>query len=57
MTFNKQSIIKAVSNSVNVVFTFSGVSLIGYGAFLIYKPSAFVVVGLILFWMGIPDKK
>jgi len=57
MTFNKEGIIKSITGSINIIFTLGGVLSIGYGSYLVYEPSAFIVVGLIFFWMGIPDKK
>lgn len=33
---------------------FIGIALIGVGAYMIYKPSAFIVCGAMLFWLGRP---
>lgn len=34
-------------------FTFGGLALVGYGLHAIYPPAAFVVVGAVLFWIGV----
>lgn len=33
---------------------FIGIALIGVGAYMIYQPSAFIVCGAMLFWLGRP---
>ncbi len=33
---------------------FIGIALIGIGAYMIYQPSAFIVCGAMLFWLGRP---
>lgn len=33
---------------------FSGIVLVGIGAWMIYQPSAFIVTGLMLFWTARP---
>lgn len=33
---------------------FLGIALIGIGAYMIYEPSAFIVCGAMLFWLGRP---
>jgi len=35
------------------VFVFSGIGFSAYGAFLIYPPACFLVIGLPLFYLGI----
>lgn len=35
------------------VFVFSGIGCVGYGLSQIYPPSAWVVVGISLFWLGV----
>lgn len=35
------------------VFVFGGIGLAGYGIWQIYAPAAPIVVGSVLFWMGI----
>ena len=32
-----------------------GLGGIGYGAWLIFEPAAFLVVGAVLLWMGLPE--
>lgn len=36
------------------LIVFSGIGLIGVGAHMIYEPSAFIVCGSMLFWLGRP---
>jgi hypothetical protein len=33
---------------------FSGIVLVGIGAYMIYQPAAFIVTGLMLFWTARP---
>lgn len=35
------------------IFVFFGIGLTAYGAFLIYQPSGFIVIGLPLFYLGV----
>lgn len=32
-----------------------GLGGIGYGCWLVYEPMAFLIVGAVLLWMGLPD--
>jgi len=36
------------------IIVFIGILLIGIGAYMIYQPSAFIVTGSLLFWLGRP---
>jgi hypothetical protein len=33
-------------------FVFGGLGLIGYGIAQVYPPAAYIVVGVVLFWLG-----
>lgn len=33
---------------------FGGIGLIGYGFYLVHPPVAFIVCGMMLFWIGRP---
>ena len=35
------------------IFVFSGIGFTAYGAFLIYYPAGFIVLGLPLFYLGV----
>ncbi|HSH29762.1 MAG TPA: hypothetical protein VK971_07640 [Thiohalobacter sp.] len=56
MKISKEAIQRGVKNSLNVVFIAAGLGAIGYGAWQVYEPAAFVLVGGIVFWMGLPDR-
>lgn len=34
----------------------TGLSLLGYGAYLIYPPAGFIVPGLVLVWIAVPTR-
>lgn len=34
------------------VLTFGGLGLLGYGLFLINPPTAYIVMGALIFWLG-----
>ncbi|HSH84363.1 MAG TPA: hypothetical protein VK979_04305 [Guyparkeria sp.] len=56
MKISKEAIKRAGAGSLNAVFTFAGIASIGYGAWQVYEPVAFILVGAIVFWMGLPDR-
>ena len=56
MKLSKSAITNALKSGINVIFTFTGLASVGYGAWVVYPPSAFVVVGVALIWMGLPDR-
>ena len=56
MKIDKTKIKNALGASVNTLFTFGGIALVGYGAYQIYIPSAFIVVGAVMFYIGLPDR-
>ena len=39
------------------VFAFGGLVVAGYGVWQIHQPSAFIVVGVTLFWLGVRSLK
>ena len=47
---------KLFLTGLNALLVVGGTALIGYGAWLIYRPSAFIVVGLVCVYLGLPDK-
>lgn len=56
MKLSKSAIKTGILGGINVIFTFAGLAGVGYGAWSIYEPAAFIVVGGALIWMGLPDK-
>lgn len=34
-------------------FVFGGIALVGYGIGQIYAPAAYIVIGGVLFWLGV----
>jgi hypothetical protein len=34
-------------------FCFGGLAMVGYGAHTIYPPAGWIVVGVVLYWIGI----
>lgn len=53
---SKEAIQRGVKNSMNAAFIATGLGAIGYGAWQVYEPAAFVLVGAIVFWMGLPER-
>lgn len=39
--------------SLNDVFAFGGLALVSYGTYLIFPPAAFIVAGVVLFYLGV----
>ena len=39
----------------NAMFMAGGLGSLGFGAWLVYEPLAFLVVGASLLWMGLPE--
>lgn len=35
------------------LFCFGGLAMVGYGTHQIYPPAAWIVVGVVLYWIGI----
>jgi hypothetical protein len=42
--------------SLDAIFVLGGLGGVGYGCYQIYEPSAFIVVGAALVWIGMPDR-
>ena len=40
---------------IDFLLVVAGLGAVGYGLHLAYPPSAFIVVGAALMWMGLPD--
>ena len=55
MKISKEAIGRAIGKSVDAAFVFGGTGLAGYGAWMVYEPAAFILVGGVLFWLGLPD--
>lgn len=55
MKINKEAIKKGLKNSLNGLFIGAGIGGVGYGAWMIYEPAAFLAVGAIFIWIGLPD--
>lgn len=63
MTLDKQAIRRGVKaagvlamKGLNMGLVVSGIACVGYGAWLVYQPAAYVVVGCALVWLGLPEK-
>ena len=50
-----KNLVKKIGGTVDLrdVFTFGGLGLVGFGVFMIYPPAAYIVVGGVLFLIGI----
>lgn len=46
---------KTLSQAIDMrdVITFGGLGMLGYGLHLVCPPAAWVVVGCLLFWLGV----
>lgn len=47
---------RAAFKLLNAGLVMGGIGLIGFGSAQVYEPAAFVIVGSILLWLGLPDK-
>ncbi|WP_201344642.1 hypothetical protein [Thiohalobacter sp. COW1] len=45
----------AVLRHINALTMSCGLGTVGYGLWLVHEPLAFLVVGAVLFWAGLPD--
>jgi hypothetical protein len=56
MKLSKASILSGFKKIMNAILILSGIGLVGYGAWQIYPPAAYIVVGIAVFWMGLPER-
>lgn len=56
MKISKESIVAGTRKSLNGLFVIAGLAGIGYGLWQVYEPAAFVVLGGIILWMGLPER-
>ncbi len=55
MRLTKEQLKLVAKSSINIIFTSLGIAMAGYGAWLIYEPAAFIVVGGAVFYLGLPE--
>ena len=56
MRLTKEQLSRVAKSSINIIFTSIGISMAGYGAWLIYEPAAFIVIGAAVFYLGLPER-
>ena len=52
----KQQVLAGARQSINAVFVLGGLASVGFGAWQVYPPAAYMVVGAVVIYMGLPDK-
>jgi len=53
---SKQALKNAVQGSLSALFVLGGVASVGWGVWQYSTPAAFIVVGALAIWIGLPDK-
>lgn len=44
-----------IMRHLNAMFMAGGLGTLAYGGWLVYEPLAFLLVGAVLLWMGLPE--
>lgn len=56
MKISKEALKTAAQRSLSSVFVLTGLGGVGYGTWQIYPPAAFIIVGGLVLWMGLPER-
>lgn len=51
----KSQLAAGAAQSISAVFVMGGLAAVGYGCWQIYEPAAYIAVGAVVVYMGMPD--